>query len=133
MGRAITEEEYRALAGFRRELREFLSFSETAAQDAGLTPQQHQAMLAIRAAPDAAILIGELAQQLALRPNSVTGLIDRLARQGLVERRETDGDRRRVPVSLTQKGEQLIEHLAEAHRGELRRIRPLLANMLLRI
>ncbi|MGP7795228.1 MarR family winged helix-turn-helix transcriptional regulator [Sphingomonas sp. CLY1604] len=133
MGRAITEEEYRALAGFRRELREFLSFSETAAQGAGLTPQQHQAMLAIRAAPDAAMLIGELAQQLALRPNSVTGLIDRLAKQELVERRETDGDRRRVPVSLTEKGEELIEHLAEAHRGELRRIRPLLANILLRI
>ncbi|WP_298089209.1 MarR family transcriptional regulator [uncultured Sphingomonas sp.] len=132
MARAITEEEYRALAGFRQELREFLSFSETAAQDAGLTPQQHQALLAIRAAPKA-VLIGELARQLALRPNSVTGLVDRLAKQGLVERRETEGDRRRVPVSLTSRGEELIENLADAHRGELRRIRPLLANLLLRI
>lgn len=133
MGRSVTEEEYRALAGFRQELRAFLSFSEDAAQDAGLTPQQHQAMLAIRAAPGETMLIGALAQHLALRPHSVTGLVDRLERQGLVARQAAEDDRRRVAVSLSEKGGALIETLSEAHRAELRRLRPLLANILTRI
>jgi DNA-binding MarR family transcriptional regulator len=43
--------QYETLAAFRYALRKFLHFSETAAQAAGLTPQQHQALLAIKGFP----------------------------------------------------------------------------------
>ncbi|WP_202814882.1 MarR family winged helix-turn-helix transcriptional regulator [Aureimonas sp. N4] len=86
MSDPIDDEDYCALALFRRQLRSFLSFSEGAAAEAGLTAQQHQALLAIRAAAERSLPVGELADQLHLRPHSATGLVDRLARLGLVER-----------------------------------------------
>ena len=133
MSDPIDDEDYRALALFRRQLRGFLSFSEEAAAQAGLTAQQHQALLAIRAAPDRSLPVGELADQLHLRPHSATGLVDRLARLGLVERQPGDGDRRRVCVALTVEGSTRIEALSAAHRHELRRLRPLLIEMLGRL
>ena len=51
MSKEIGGKDYRMLAAFRLALRRFVHFSETAAEAAGLSPQQHQALLAIRAAP----------------------------------------------------------------------------------
>lgn len=125
----ISDRDYRALAGFRRQLRTFLSFSEEAAAQTGITAQQHQALLALRAAPDRALLIGELADHLRLRPHSASGLVDRLEKLGLVQR-DRGTDRRHVPVTLTHRGAETIATLALAHRAELRRLRPLLVEML---
>lgn len=47
----IQSHEYEALAEFRYGLRQFLHFSEQAARAAGLEPQQHQALLALRGLP----------------------------------------------------------------------------------
>ncbi len=67
--RAIRDTDYQRLAAFRHALRRFLAFSEAAARGAGITPQQHQALLAIKGAPDpAAVTVGDLAQQLLLQP-----------------------------------------------------------------
>lgn len=129
----IRDEDYAMLATFRYELRRFLHFSECAADDAGVTAQQHQALLAIRAAPGAAMLVGALAERLLLRPHSTTGLIDRLQKLDLVERFPADGDRRQVLVRLTQAGETLLATLSQAHRAELRRLRPLLTSLLERV
>ncbi len=126
----IDDRDYRALAGFRRQLRTFLSFSEEAAAAAGLTAQQHQALLALRAAPERMLTVGELADHLRLRPHSASGLVDRLQKLDLVRRAPTGGDRRRVPVTLTDRGTDTIAQLALAHRDELRRLRPLLTAML---
>ena len=46
--RPLGDRDYRALAEFRHALRRFLAFSEQAARDAGLTPSQHQLLLAVR-------------------------------------------------------------------------------------
>jgi len=126
----IRDEDYAMLATFRYELRRFLHFSERAADDAGVTAQQHQALLAIRAAPGAAMPVGALAERLLLRPHSTTGLIDRLQKLDLVERFQADGDRRQVLVRLTPMGETLLATLSEAHRAELRRLTPLLAGLM---
>jgi DNA-binding MarR family transcriptional regulator len=48
VARAVSDREYEMLASFRHALRRFLSFSEEAARVVGLTPQQHQALLAIK-------------------------------------------------------------------------------------
>ncbi|MEO6215182.1 MAG: MarR family transcriptional regulator [Sphingomonas sp.] len=126
----IRDEDYVMLATFRYELRRFLQFSERAADDAGVTSQQHQALLAIRAASGAAMPVGALAERLLLRPHSTTGLIDRLQKLGLVERVRSDGDRRQVLVRLTPMGETLLATLSAAHRAELRRLTPLLAGLM---
>ena len=121
----VRDEDYEALAGFRYELRRFLHFSEQAAQAAGLTGPQHQALLAIRAAPDAAMRVGELAARLLLRPHSATGLVDRLERLELVRRDMDADDRRQVTIRLTPRAEELLASLSATHLAELRRLRPL--------
>jgi DNA-binding MarR family transcriptional regulator len=133
MEQDVRDEDYATLASFRYELRRFLHFSEQAAEAAGVTAQQQQALLAIRAAPGAAMLVGALAERLLLRPHSATGLVDRLQKQGMVERFQEEGDRRRVRVRLTAQGEALLASLSASHRAELRRIRPLLTDLVARL
>lgn len=128
---ALAKAEYEALAAFRYTLRRFLDFSQAAAETAGLTAQQHQALLAIKGYPGRDVIsVGELAERLVIRHNSGVELIDRLAGQGLVERRHDEADRRLVLLALTPKAEGLLAELSATHRDELRRLRPTLAGLL---
>ena len=133
MKRSIDKAEYETLAAFRYLLRQFLHFSEDAAGSVGLTPQQHQAMLSIVGFPgrDYAT-IAELAERLQIRHNSAVGLVDRLESQSLLVR--TAGpDRRAVYLRLTQRGTDLLGQLSAAHRDELRRIGPMINELLGRL
>ncbi len=128
--RRLAKGDYEALAQFRYLLRAFLAYSEKAAREAGLTPQQHQALLAIRGFPGRErVMIGELAERLNVRHHSVVGLIDRLSAKALVRRRPDALDGRRVLIELTTKGCSLLAKLSLAHRGELRRLAPLLRRL----
>jgi DNA-binding MarR family transcriptional regulator len=99
-GSVLSDADYRSLAEFRHLLRQFLAFSEEAAKAADLAPQQHQTLLAIKAA-GAGITVGDLADRLVIQPHSAVGLIDRLVEGGLVKRSSGKSDRRHVQVSLT--------------------------------
>ncbi len=129
----LTDEDYRTLAAFRAALRRFLYFSEDAAKSAGLTPQQHQALLGIRAAKDAAISIGELAEYLAIQPHSASELADRLVALGLVIREPDVKDRRMTKLRLTPAAEDALLSLSVTHRDELRTLRPLLSELLAKL
>jgi DNA-binding MarR family transcriptional regulator len=126
----FAESDYRSLSDFRFELRKFLRFSEEAAHAAGLTAQQHQALLAIRAGNSHGMLIGELADRLLLRPHSVSELVDRLEAHQLVTRAQDQEDRRQVSVQLTDLARDTLASLSSGHRAELRRLRPLLQRLL---
>ncbi len=128
-GRELTQADYRLLAEFRRLLRQFLAFSEAEALDAGLSPQQHQALLAIKGA-EGPTTIGDLAERLAIRHNSAVGLADRLERLHLLARQTDPADGRRVTLALTGDAEKLLAGLTAAHRDELRRLTPLLKPLL---
>ena len=110
-------------------LRQFLAFSEAEALDAGLSPQQHQALLAIKGA-EGPTTIGDLAERLAIRHNSAVGLADRLERLHLLARQTDPADGRRVTLALTGDAEKLLAGLTAAHRDELRRLTPLLKPLL---
>jgi len=126
--------DYRALASFRYTLRKFLAFSETAAKGVGLTPQQHQALLAIMGYPDPEdVTIGALAERLLLKHHSTVELVDRLTELELVKRVRDTEDRRRVILRLTKKAQQLLGSLSAAHLEELRRFRPVFAALLDRL
>ena len=123
----LTTQGYAQLAAFRYALREFLRFSEAAAAAAGLTSQHYQAMLILRACPEKRrVTINELAGQLMIKHNSAVGLVDRLAREKLVERVPSSADRRKVELRLTGRGRQVLAKLAATHRSELQRIGPIL-------
>lgn len=128
---SITQAEYEALANFRYALRQFMRFSENAALNIGLTPQQHQALLTIKGFPSRdKITVGDLAERLQIRHHSAVGLVDRLVAQELVVREADTHDRRQVCVSLTDRGADLLAQLTFAHRAELQRLGPQL-NLLL--
>ncbi|HVZ39887.1 MAG TPA: MarR family transcriptional regulator [Candidatus Kapabacteria bacterium] len=131
MANRITKTDYEALAAFRYALRQFLRIGEEAATDVGLTPQQHQALLAIRGYPDVGrMTIGALAERLQLRHHSVVGLVDRLSQEGLVQRRYDRNDRRHVYVALTRRGVRLLDRVTAAHRGEMKKAGPELMEQL---
>jgi DNA-binding MarR family transcriptional regulator len=133
--RRVSKAQYEMLAAFRYQLREFLHFSELAAEHTGLTPRQHQALLAIKGFPDReTITVGELAEQLHIAHHSAVGLVDRCVEQNLVAREQGIKDRRQVYIKLTDHGAKILEQLAGAHRDEIRRLGPslrLLLNYLL--
>ena len=119
--------DYAQLAAFRHALRKFLRFSEAAAGEAGITGQHYQAMLVVRACPeDARVTINDLAQQLLIKHNSAVELVDRLVQQDLLKREASPRDRRKVELSLTARGRNVLAKLAAVHRGELHRIGPVL-------
>lgn len=120
----LTDKEYEALAGFRYALRRFLRFSEEQAREAGLTPNQHQLLLAVRGHPGpGAPSATDLAERLQLRNHSVVELLDRAEAAGLVRRDKDPDDRRRQLVTLTDDGQALLGGLSSVHRAELRRFR----------
>jgi DNA-binding MarR family transcriptional regulator len=140
---ALSDVEYRSLAEFRHALRRFLAFSERAAREHGLTPSQHQLLLAIRghtgtidagSDPSLSELSGpslsELAEVLQLKLHSVGELADRAVENGLVERRSDPADARRSLISLTDEGRSQLDALSVLHRRELRRFRVELAAIL---
>ena len=127
----LSSAEYRALAEFRHQIRCFLRVSEEQAREAGVEPQQHQLMLAIKGLPeDAHPTVGELAERLQLRHHSTVELIDRSEAHGLVRRGSSSADRRQVIVELSSRGEALLERLSKTHRHLLQQMLPHLARTL---
>ena len=126
----LRDEDYAVLAGFRYALRQFANYSEDVARKSGLTPRQHQALLAIRGGPGGTLHVGELAERLLLKPHSASELVQRMVEQGLVRRATDAHDKRQVVLALSLRGETVLEELSQSHRAELRRLRPMLQELL---
>lgn len=130
----LTPAQYAAIAAFRLELRKFLAFSEAAAIEAGLPPQQHQALLAIAGhtgtTPPS---VGTIAGHLLIAPHSAAELVARMADAALVTKTRSGEDHRRVELALTEKAAELLRRLTTAHLHELRTLEPALTRALGRI
>jgi DNA-binding MarR family transcriptional regulator len=123
--REVGDAEYQRLLLFRTGLRRFVHWSAQQAERAGLTPAQHQLLLAVRGHGDSrGPTIGDVAGYLFLRHHSAVGLIDRAEAAGLVERLEDPDDRRVVRLRLTPKGAGILVQLSQVHLEELTRLAP---------
>ena len=130
--RQLTLDDYENLLAFRVSLRRFLYWSETQARAAGLTPAQHQLLLAVKGhREEHGPTIGDLAGYLMLRHHSAVELVDRAEAGGLVERWGDDADRRVTRVRLTAEGEARLTRLAPAHLDELQNLAPVLDKLVL--
>src|SRR4051812_5137739 len=117
---ALSDEDYRRLLEFRDGLRVFLRWSEDQAGVAGLTPAQHQLLLAVRGhAGPTDPTVGEVAEHLLLRHHSVVGLVNRAEAAGLVMRWADPSDQRVVRIALTKLGSARLAKLSAAHLEEL--------------
>ena len=116
----LTKHDFELLATFRKKIRIFLSFSEEQARQQGLTPQQHQLLLAIQGMPGRSwATVGELSDFLQLKNHSVVGLVNRAEAMGLVQRQPCITDHRVTEIHLTAYGHQVLDSLTRAHRREL--------------
>ena len=129
--RSLSARDYRTLARFRYALRVFQRFSEEAARTAGVTPAQHQLMLAIKGWDGTDLpAVGDLAEVLQLRHHSAVELVQRATSSGLVEAEPDEHDARRQLIKLTAQGEEILASLSLAHRDELQRFRTEMADLL---
>ena len=125
MPEAKFQPDYQAMAELRYEIRRFLRFSEDAARDAGVEPQQQQLLLAVKGLPDSLKpTIGVLAERMQLQHHSTVGLIDRLVERRLLVRLRATDDKRQVLIKLTHDGEECLRKLALHHLHELRTVGP---------
>jgi DNA-binding MarR family transcriptional regulator len=116
----LTLRDYRDLAEFRFQLRQFLHFSELQAREHDLEPQQHQALLALRGLPaEKRSTVGELASRLALRHHTVVELTNRLESAGFAKRQPDPEDGRQILIHVTSQGAAKLRSLSLAHRDEL--------------
>jgi DNA-binding MarR family transcriptional regulator len=129
----IADSDFEALAAFRLELRRYLAFAQDVAEASGITMQQHQAMLAIRASKNRALSITDLAETLFLRHHSAVELVDRLEKGALAERVADPTDGRKTLVRLSPHGAALLNSLASQHLREVRDQGPKLARTLRRV
>jgi DNA-binding MarR family transcriptional regulator len=119
------DDDYRRLLDLRTGLRQFLHWSEQQATAVGITPAQHQLLLAIRGhAGDRSPTIGDVAESMLLRHHSVVGLVDRAVEAGLVVRHTDRVDHRIVRLGLTPLGTRRLRQLSGSHLEELRRLAP---------
>jgi len=127
---ALDPEQIKGLSGFRHGLRRFLSASEVISRAAGVTQQQYQALLAIKATDGGEMTIKDLAETLLLTHHAAVQLVDRLTKAGLAERTQSQEDRRVVLLTLTPQGDELVNELAERHLEEMLRQEPALRRSL---
>jgi DNA-binding MarR family transcriptional regulator len=127
---SLSDNDFSSLLAFRTELRRFNHWSESQARVVGLTHMQHQLLLSIRGhTDDRGPTITEVAEYLYLRHHSAVELVNRAEAGGWVTRNRDPNDARVVRLTLTTKGDQAIDQLAETHLQELRRLAPLLEHL----
>ncbi len=131
----LHSEDYNALASFRYALRKFLSFSKRVlAAEADLTPEQYEALLALKAfSGDAGLTISDLSERLQVKHHTVVGLVDQLEELRFARREQGVADRRQVFVRLTAAGSHVLAKVAVIHRREMRIRSPEMIEALLRL
>lgn len=126
MKKTLRAKDYATLSAFRYAMRQFLRFSkEVIAARAGLTPEQYEALLAIKASQQPnGMTVGEISERLQVRHHTAVSLLDKLEARKLALRKRTNTDRRTVNVQLTRAGTTLLSRLALIHYHEMRRRAP---------
>ena len=89
-------------------------------EELGLTMSQLRVLFILNR--DSGMTAGRLAKRLGVRPSTVTGIVDRLARQSLVLRRADPEDRRVVRNFLTPTGVEVVSDFDRAGRTQINRI-----------
>ena len=94
---------------------------ESALAAAGL-PQLawYDVLWALQSAPGKALRMGELADAVTISRSGLTRLVDRIAAEGLLERRQAEGDRRAVEVAIKPEGTKLLRRMWPVYEGVLR-------------
>jgi len=88
-------------------------------REKSLTAAQLNALLVLRSAGGEGLPLSEIGRRLVVTKANVTGLVDRLERDGLVERAAQPGDRRVTIARLTPSGSRLLDDILPSHQALL--------------
>lgn len=102
----------RIIRSIRRVIQGFSVHSKRQFRRSGLTMPQLMALRAIAAADVREVTAAYLSPRVQLSAATITGVLDRLERAGLIARKRTSSDRRKVCLSVTPKGRKELERLA---------------------
>jgi DNA-binding MarR family transcriptional regulator len=127
----LTDEDYRRLAELRYGLRSFLHWSAELAKRAGLTPTQHQLLLAVRASQEErGPTVSDVAAVLLIRHHSAVELVDRAQEAGLIVRERDPDQQSLVRLRLSAHGAAKLASLSELHLRELAQLAPTMRALL---
>lgn len=130
MQKKLNKYDFEQLADFRYQLRIFLRFSEEITQQHGITVLQYLLLLQIKGYPGRDwASIAELAERLQSHHHGVVTLVNRCEKAGLVTRRLSQIDKRRVEILLSKKGDQLVNQIAELHQDQVGRLKHVLGRV----
>ena len=119
----LKDEDYQRLLELKTGLKHYLRWGEHAAKGSGITPAQHELLLAIKGYPgQQGPSISNVAEYLLLRHHSAVGLVDRAEKARLITRKADSDDRRVVRLRLSSKGNRILEKLSALHHEELTRL-----------
>jgi DNA-binding MarR family transcriptional regulator len=123
--------EYAAVADLRYEVRRFLNLAEQASRAAGIQPQQHHALLALRGLPAyTQATVGVLAERMQIPYHTAVRLSRRLAAKGWIRRSRSRTNLRKFLLIVTRRGDKLLENFSRIHRRELQLSGPRLVRAL---
>lgn len=88
-------------------------------QEFDITPPQFDALLILKSNKGDNLTIGELGERMYLACSTATDLIDRMERNGLVERARDANDRRVIRLRVLDKGYQMVEEVLAARKRYL--------------
>ncbi len=114
--RSLSEKEMRtveAMTALRITARLTHGLMDRWAEKHGLSEGRLNVLWTLKAAPERQLPLGELADQLEVTPRNVTGLIDHLEHDGLVERIDDPADRRLTYARLTVAGAKRLDGMRE--------------------
>jgi DNA-binding MarR family transcriptional regulator len=126
-----TIESVQRVAAFRVALRAFQRGTERAARSAGLTPQWYLLLLLVKGSErgDERATVGELARRMQLAQSTVTELVNRAERAGLVRRSASTLDGRVAHIALSRDGEERFADAFRALAHERRALRKAVAEL----
>ena len=130
-GDTLTDADYQRLAELRYGLRSFLHWSAEQAKRAGLTPTQHQLLLAVRASQEErGPTVSDVAAVLLIRHHSAVELVDRAQEAGLIVRERDPDQQSMVRLRLSAHGAAKLASLSELHLRELAQLAPTMRALL---
>ncbi len=96
----------RILSSLRRIIRSIDSYSKRLATQCGMTVPQLLCMLKLDELGP--LTIKDLSREVFLSPSTLVGIVDRLEKAGALARERSVRDRRRVRITLTEKGKEMV-------------------------
>lgn len=102
--------------------RDLFRFLETEFREgAGVEMSYYDVMLHVSEG-DGGRRMTDLAEAVVMSKSGLTALVDRMEKEGLVERRPDPDDRRVTRIALTDRGEERFAEVSRHHRGVVRRV-----------